>query len=226
MAGVAVPLHASEHFYIVTEPMAGVTPDLPVLRDTDGYIYVREEVGGLLMGGFEPVAKPWGMDGHPRRLRLLACCPEDWEHFQVLMEQALIRIPPLETAPVRRHVNGPESFTPGRPIPAGRGAGVPQLLRRGRLQLDRHRLRGGRRPGGGRVDRGRRAADGSLGRRHPPRRRRSRATRAICATAPSRWSGALYAMHWPFLQPETARGRAQERRCTTGSPRGAPASAP
>ena len=56
-AGVAVPLHASEHFYIVTEPMDGVTADLPVLRDTDGYIYVREEVGGLLMGGFEPVAE-------------------------------------------------------------------------------------------------------------------------------------------------------------------------
>src|SRR5262249_24970842 len=65
MAGVTVPLHASEHFYIVTEPMAGVKPDLPVLRDTDGYIYVREEVGGLLMGGFEPVAKPWGMEGIP-----------------------------------------------------------------------------------------------------------------------------------------------------------------
>jgi glycine/D-amino acid oxidase-like deaminating enzyme len=61
MAGVSVPLHAAEHFYIVTEPMAGVTRDLPVLRDTDGYIYVREEVGGLLMGGFEPAAKPWGM---------------------------------------------------------------------------------------------------------------------------------------------------------------------
>ena len=65
MAGVNVPLHASEHFYIVTEPLDGVTRDLPVLRDTDGYIYVREEVGGLLMGGFEPVAKPWGMDGVP-----------------------------------------------------------------------------------------------------------------------------------------------------------------
>ena len=112
MAGVAVPLHASEHFYIVTEPMAGVTPDLPVLRDTDGYIYVREEVGGLLlMGGFEPVAKPWGMDGIPADFAF-SLLPEDWDHFQVLMEQACVRIPALETAPVRRHVNGPESFTP------------------------------------------------------------------------------------------------------------------
>src|SRR5262249_54035974 len=111
MAGVTVALHASEHFYIVTEPMAGVRPDLPVLRDPDGYIYVREEVGGLLMGGFEPVAKPWGMQGIPGDFAF-SLLPEDWEHFQVLMEQALIRIPALETAPVRRHVNGPESFTP------------------------------------------------------------------------------------------------------------------
>src|SRR4029453_6830520 len=111
LAGVTVPLHASEHFYMVTEPMAGVTPDLPVLRDPDGYIYVREEVGGLLMGGFEPVAKPWGMSGIPQDFTF-SLLPEDWEHFQVLMEQALIRIPTLESAPVRRHVNGPESFTP------------------------------------------------------------------------------------------------------------------
>src|SRR4029450_1917122 len=111
MAGVTVPLHASEHFYIVTEPMAGVKPDLPVLRDTDGYIYVREEVGGLLMGGFEPVAKPWGMAGVLADFAL-PLLPEDWEHFQIVMEQGIHRIPALETAPVRRHVNGPESFTP------------------------------------------------------------------------------------------------------------------
>src|SRR5262245_50667794 len=102
MAGVNVPLHASEHFYIVTEPMAGVTRELPVLRDTDGYIYVREEVGGLLMGGFEPVAKPWGMDGIPEDFKF-SLLPEDWEHFQLMMEQACVRIPAIETAPVRRH---------------------------------------------------------------------------------------------------------------------------
>ena len=111
MAGVAVPLHASEHFYIVTEPMDGVTADLPVLRDPDGHIYVREEVGGLLMGGFEPVAKPWGMEGIPADFAF-SLLPEDWDHFQVLMEQAIVRIPAIESAPVRSHVNGPESFTP------------------------------------------------------------------------------------------------------------------
>ncbi len=119
MAGAAVPLHASEHFYIVTDPIAGVTSDLPVLRDTDGYIYVREEVGGLLMGGFEPVAKPWGMRGIPNDFAF-SLLPEDWDHFQVLMEQAIHRIPVMAAAPVRRHVNGPESFTL-RSRPGGRG---------------------------------------------------------------------------------------------------------
>jgi 4-methylaminobutanoate oxidase (formaldehyde-forming) len=96
---------------MVTDPMPGVAPDLPVLRDPDGYIYVREEVGGLLMGGFEPVAKPWGMQGIPKDFAF-SLLPEDWDHFQVMMEQAIHRIPAIETAPVRRHVNGPESFTP------------------------------------------------------------------------------------------------------------------
>ena len=59
MAGVTVPLHSAEHFYVVTEPFAGVHPDLPILRDPDGYTYFKEEVGGLVVGGFEPEAKPW-----------------------------------------------------------------------------------------------------------------------------------------------------------------------
>ncbi len=72
--GVAVPLHACEHMYIVTGKIAGVTPDLPCLRDPDGYIYFKEEVGGLLMGGFEPKAKPWA-DRHSRTISSSACCP-------------------------------------------------------------------------------------------------------------------------------------------------------
>ena len=75
MAGVNVPLHASEHFYIVTEPMTGVARDLPVLRDTDGYIYVREEVGGLLMGGFEPVGQAVGHGRRSRPTSSSRCCP-------------------------------------------------------------------------------------------------------------------------------------------------------
>jgi 4-methylaminobutanoate oxidase (formaldehyde-forming) len=111
LAGVNVPLHSAEHFYIVTKKIAGVTPDLPVLRDPDGYIYYKEEVGGLVMGGFEPVAKPWGMDGIPDKFEF-QLLPEDWDQFEILMTNALHRTPVLEQAEVRQLLNGPESFTP------------------------------------------------------------------------------------------------------------------
>jgi sarcosine dehydrogenase len=111
LAGVTVPLHSAEHMYIVTGRIEGVHPDLPVLRDPDGYIYVKEEVGGLLMGGFEPVAKPWAMDGIPENFEF-GMLPDDWDQFQILMENALTRLPALETAEIKTFMNGPESFTP------------------------------------------------------------------------------------------------------------------
>jgi sarcosine dehydrogenase len=111
LCGVTVPLHSAEHMYIVTGRIDGVTPDLPVMRDPDGYIYFKEEVGGLLMGGFEPVAKPWGMEGIPDDFEF-GMLPDDWDQFQILMENALIRVPALETAEIKTFMNGPESFTP------------------------------------------------------------------------------------------------------------------
>jgi 4-methylaminobutanoate oxidase (formaldehyde-forming) len=110
LAGVTVPLYSAEHFYIVTQPILGVTPDLPVMRDPDGFIYYKEEVGGLLMGGFEPVAKPW-LETIPQDFanQLL---PEDWDQFEILMRNAIHRTPCLETAQVKMQLNGPESFTP------------------------------------------------------------------------------------------------------------------
>lgn len=111
MCGVTVPLHSAEHYYIVTERIAGVHPDLPVMRDPDGYIYFKEEVGGLVMGGFEPNAKPWGMDGIPDNFEF-QLLPDDWDQFQILMENALQRVPALETAQIKQFYNGPESFTP------------------------------------------------------------------------------------------------------------------
>ena len=87
--------------YIVTEQHRGRAPDLPVLRDPDGYIYFKEEVGGLLMGGFEPTAKPWGMDGIPDDFEF-GMLPDDWDQFEILMENALIqRVPALETAEIK-----------------------------------------------------------------------------------------------------------------------------
>ncbi len=110
MAGVAVPLFAAEHFYIVTKPIAGVHPDLPVMRDPDGYIYYKEEVGGLVMGGFEPEAKPWDVPTIPDNFEF-QLLPEDWDQFEILMTNAIHRTPCLETAEIRMLLNGPESFT-------------------------------------------------------------------------------------------------------------------
>jgi glycine cleavage system aminomethyltransferase T/glycine/D-amino acid oxidase-like deaminating enzyme len=112
LCGVTVPLHSAEHFYVVTDQIDGVHRDLPILRDPDGYTYFKEEVGGLVVGGFEPAAKPWvAPDAIPRpfEFQLLA---EDWEHFSVLMESALARIPVLRETGVKKFYNGPESFTP------------------------------------------------------------------------------------------------------------------
>ena len=111
MSGVTIPLHACEHMYIVTQPIEGVASDLPVLRDPDGHIYVKEEVGGLLMGGFDPWAKPWGTEGIPEGFAF-GTLKEDWDKFDILMRNALVRLPALETAEVRTFLNGPESFTP------------------------------------------------------------------------------------------------------------------
>ena len=111
LAGVNVPLYSAEHFYIVTDRIEGVHPMLPVMRDPDGFIYYKEEVGGLLMGGFEPVAKPWKVDPIPADFQF-ALLDEDWEQFEPLMTAAIHRTPCLETARIKMLLNGPESFTP------------------------------------------------------------------------------------------------------------------
>ena len=110
LAGVNVPLYAAEHFYLVTKAIAGVSPDMPVIRDPDGYLYYKEEVGGLVMGGFEPKAKPWDVEPIPDGFEF-QLLPEDWDHFEVLMRNAIHRTPCLETAEVKLLLNGPESFT-------------------------------------------------------------------------------------------------------------------
>ncbi len=110
LAGVNVPLCSAEHFYIVTKAIPGVTPALPVIRDPDGFIYYKEEVGGLVMGGFEPVAKPWNPPRIPDNFEF-QLLPEDWDQFEILMENAIHRTPCLETAEIKMLLNGPESFT-------------------------------------------------------------------------------------------------------------------
>ncbi|KRF25580.1 FAD-dependent oxidoreductase [Phycicoccus sp. Soil803] len=125
LAGVTVPLHSAEHFYVVTDQVAGVHRDLPILRDPDGYTYVKEEVGGLLVGGFEPVAKPWvSPDEIPYPFEF-ALLDEDWEHFEVLMDSAVHRIPALADTGIRKFYNGPESFTPDNQFLLGEAPELP-----------------------------------------------------------------------------------------------------
>ena len=109
-SGVAVPLHACEHFYIVSEPLPGL-PELPILRVPDEWSYYKEDAGKILLGAFEPHAKPWGMRGVPDDFAF-ATLPEDWEHFAPVLEKAMARLPILQTVGAQIFFNGPESFTP------------------------------------------------------------------------------------------------------------------
>src|ERR1700733_13839208 len=110
--GVTVPLYSAEHYYIVTETIDGLSRTTPTLRDPDGYCYFKEEVRGLLLGGFEPDAKPWVSSEEipePFEFQLL---PEDWGQVDIIMRNAVHRVPAGESTGVKKSYNGPESFTP------------------------------------------------------------------------------------------------------------------
>ncbi|QGX99530.1 FAD-dependent oxidoreductase [Roseovarius faecimaris] len=110
MAGINVPLHACEHFYIVTEAIEGLT-QMPVLRVPDECAYYKEDAGKMLLGAFEPNAKPWGMNGIPDSFEFDQL-PEDFDHFEPILENACNRLPMLAEAGIHTFFNGPESFTP------------------------------------------------------------------------------------------------------------------
>jgi glycine cleavage system T protein len=202
--GVHVPLHACEHFYIVTEPFEGVTPDLPVLRDYDACAYYKEDAGKILLGAFETVAKPWGMDGIPEDF-CFDQLPDDFDHFEPILLKAMERMPALETAGIQTFFCGPESFTPDDryhlgPAPeveglfvaaglnsigiqsaGGIGKVVSEWIRDGLPPMD---LVG--------VDIRRNMPFQSNGRYLHDRVKET--------------LGLLYAVHWPFYQYQTARG--------------------
>ncbi len=199
-----VPLHAAEHFYIVTEPLAGLAPDLPVLRDADGCAYFKEDTGKLLVGWFEPVAKPWGMGGIPESCAFEAL-PEDLAHIEPLFAAAMRRVPALATTGVQVFFNGPESFTPDDRYLLGEHTEVGGLFVAAGFNSIGIQSAGG----AGKV-----LADWILD-GHPPmdlwdvdirrvmpfqRNKRYLHDRTIESL------GLLYAMHWPFRQAETARG--------------------
>jgi 4-methylaminobutanoate oxidase (formaldehyde-forming) len=111
LAGVNVPLVSVQHQYMITEAIEGVTNDLPTLRDPDRLTYYKEEVGGLVMGGYEPNPQAWAVDGFPENFHF-TLLESDWDHFEQLMAEALPRVPALQDAGVKQLLNGPESFTP------------------------------------------------------------------------------------------------------------------
>ncbi len=110
MAGVNVPLHACEHFYIVTEAIENLAR-LPVLRVPDECAYYKEDAGKILLGAFEPKSKPWGMEGIPEDFSFDQL-PEDFDHFEPILERAVNRLPMLAETGIHTFFNGPESFTP------------------------------------------------------------------------------------------------------------------
>jgi len=110
-AGINVPLQPVRHQYIITEPIPGLAPDAPTIRDPDRRTYFKEEVGGLVMGGYEPDPKPWTTGDVPEHWQF-QLFDDDFDHFAQHMEQAMARVPALREAGVKKMINGPESFTP------------------------------------------------------------------------------------------------------------------
>ena len=203
MCGVNIPLHAAEHFYVVTEPIEGLPHNLPVLREPSACNYFKEDAGKLLVGMFEPVAKPWGMLGIPKDLEF-ETLPQDIEHIEPQLDLAMKRIPLLARTGIQTFFNGPESFTPDNRYMLGPAP-----------ELDNFFVAAGFNSigivSGGGV--GKVMADWIV-EGHPPmdlwdvdikrvmpfqanrRYLRERTTEAV---------GLLYAMHWPFFSPESAR---------------------
>jgi len=111
LAGVTVPIIPMAHEYLFTEAIAGVSPDLPTMRDPDNLCYFREEVGGLCMGGYERYPAPWSLEGVPADFNGKLLAP-DWPRFEEIMAGAIRRVPAIADAGVNRMINGPEGFTP------------------------------------------------------------------------------------------------------------------
>ncbi|WP_119459272.1 GcvT family protein [Rhodospirillaceae bacterium SYSU D60014] len=200
---VSLPLHAAEHFYIVTESIPGLPAGLPVLRAPDEHAYYKEDAGKILLGCFEPIAKPWGMDGIPENFSF-ETLPEDFDHFAPVMELALQRLPILAEAGIQLFFNGPESFTPDDRYLIGETPEVRNLFVAcgfnsigiqssggvGKVMADWIR---DRRPP---MD----LADVDIRRMQP-----FQSNRNYLRDRTVEGLGLLYAMHWPYRQFETAR---------------------
>jgi heterotetrameric sarcosine oxidase gamma subunit len=202
--GVPIPLHAAEHFYLITEPVEGLARDLPVLRCPDDTAYFREDAGKLMVGFFEPGAKPWGMDGIPEDFTF-GRLPADWDHLAPFIEMAARRVPLLRDAGIKLFFNGPESFTPDDryilgPAPELGGYFIAAGFNSVGFQSG---------PGAGRA-----VADWIVDGQPPMdlsevdirRFMPFQVNRRYLHDRTTEVLGLLYDMHWPFRQVETARG--------------------
>jgi glycine cleavage system T protein len=203
-AGSTLPAHAAEHFYVVTEPIAELARHLPVLRDADGCTYFKEDAGKLLIGWFEPVAKPWGMDGIPDHFSFDQL-PDDFSHIEPLLEAAMHRMPVLRDVGIQLFFNGPESFTPDDRYLLGECPEVKRLFVATGFNSIGIQSAGG----AGKV-----LADWIVDGHAPMDLWDVDIRRMMPFQANSRYLrdrtveslGLLYAMHWPYRQPESARG--------------------
>jgi glycine cleavage system T protein len=202
-SGVTLPLHACEHFYLVTEPIEGLG-HLPVLRVPDECAYYKSDAGKMMLGAFEPRAKPWGMAGIPEEFEFDAL-PEDFEHFEPILDMATRRMPMFETAGIHTFFNGPESFTPDDRYYLGE---APELG--GYWVAAGYNSIGIVSSGGAGMALAQWIVDGEapfdlwevdIRRAQPFQRNRRYLKERVTETL-----GLLYADHWPYRQVETARG--------------------
>ncbi len=203
MCGVEIPLHAAEHFYVVTEPIAQLPGNLPVMRDATGFTYYKEDAGKLLIGAFEPNAKPWGMDGIPEDFSFDQL-KEDWDHFEPALNNALHRVPLLNDVGIHTFFCGPESFTPDNRYYLGEAPNLKGFyVAAGFNSIGIQSSGGAGKVMSEWITKGHPAKDyWEIDiRRIAPFQNNSRYLRERISES----LGLLYAMHWPFRQPESAR---------------------
>lgn len=201
--GVRLSLQAAEHFYIVTEAIADLPRDLPSLRVPDECAYYKEDAGKLLVGAFEPVAKPWALDGIPPDF-CFDSLPDDYDHFEPVLTRAMARVPVLENTGIATWFNGPESFTPDDQYLLGETAEVSDLFVACGFNSIGIQSAGGA---------GKMLASWIVNRQVPGdipglevrRMHPVQGTREYLADRTHESLGLLYAMHWPNRQFETAR---------------------
>ncbi|MBS0125141.1 GcvT family protein [Thetidibacter halocola] len=203
MLGAPVPLQACEHFYIVSEPIAGLT-SLPVLRVPDECAYYKEDAGKLMLGAFEPKSKPWGLQGIPEAFEFDQL-PEDFDHFEPILEAAVNRMPILGQAGIHTFFNGPESFTPDNAYYLGQAPGMANVwVAAGFNSIGIQSAGGAGMALAQWMDAGEKPfdlGDVDIARAQPFQRNRRYLAQRVSETL-----GLLYADHFPYRQKATARG--------------------